>query len=291
VAEFGLDRELAAKQAAKYDPALEEEARKFVCLKSGASIPAGQHCLSALKDGVALCQMINALRPGSVKKVNQGKMPFMQMENIANYLSACEAYGVSGSELFQTVDLFEERNMNAVTLNILSVARKSGYAVQSTGQSNTVAYEAAEKAYIPPPATAPAFKTNNGGAIGNNNIVPLLQAGAAKAGEAATKGAFGPGVRDIKAYRDDIAVSSAVPKLVAGEGAAGTAASHGAFGTGKRDIISAAHEVSAAGSGVVPLLQAGAAKAGEAATKGAFGPGMRAEIVKTNNINYGKTGN
>jgi hypothetical protein len=283
-AEFGLDKELAAKQAAKYDPLLEEEARKFVCLKSGAKIAPGKNCLVALKDGVALCQMINAIRPGSIAKINQNKMAFMMMENIGNYLSACEAYGINKSELFQTVDLYEERNMNSVVTNILSVARKNGYVVQSTGQNNTVAYEAAEKAYVEPPSSAPSYKAHGGGS--GCNVVPLLQAGAAKAGENATKGAFTSGKRDIKAYQTDVQVSGAIPLMTAGDAHAGTEAVKGAFTSGKRDI-KYEHEVSSTGSNMVPLLQAGAASAGEKAVKGAHGPGMRAEIVKTNNIDYG----
>eukprot|EP00298_Acanthocystis_sp_HF-20_P002248 c12689_g1_i1.p1 GENE.c12689_g1_i1~~c12689_g1_i1.p1 ORF type:complete len:307 (+),score=153.86 c12689_g1_i1:46-921(+) len=287
VREFGLDRELAAKQAAKYDPALEEEARKFVSQKSGVQIPSGKNCLAVLKDGVALCKMINALRPGSVKKINENKMAFMQMENIASYLSACESYGVEQSALFQTVDLYEERNMNSVVTNILAVARKSGYVVQSTGQTNTVAYEAAEKAYTPPPSSAPTYKAS-GGVGSSNNSVPLLQQGSMKAGEAATKGAFGPGKRDIKSYRDDVQVSGSIPLMAAGEAAAGEAATKGAFTPGKRDITSHKGEVSSTGSNTLPLLQQGMMDAGEKAVKGAHGPGMRAEIVKTNNINYGK---
>ena len=54
---FGLDRELAAKAAAKYDPVLEDEARKFVCSKTGAHIAPGKNCLAEpLKSGVLLCK-------------------------------------------------------------------------------------------------------------------------------------------------------------------------------------------------------------------------------------------
>lgn len=37
------------------------------------------------------------------------------MENIGNFLTACEAYGVPKQDLFQTVDLYEARNMNGVS--------------------------------------------------------------------------------------------------------------------------------------------------------------------------------
>ncbi len=36
------------------------------------------------------------------------------MENIGNFLSACEAYGCPKADLFQTVDLYEGQNIPQV---------------------------------------------------------------------------------------------------------------------------------------------------------------------------------
>jgi len=284
---FGLDRELAAKQEAKYDPTLEEEARKFICSKTNAVISSGKGCLVApLKSGVVLCQLINALRPGSVSTINNGKMPFVQMENISNYLAACQKYGVRASELFQTVDLFEEKNMSAVVLNILAVARQSGYVVQATS-GGPLAYQAAEHAYVPPPASAPAAKSQ---AFTASSDVPLLLAGAAKAGEA-SKGAFGTGKRDIKTYGSETthASSSDIPLLLAGSAKAGAEASKGAHGPGMRAEIVKSNAVDYGSKGEarqnnseLPLLQKGAAEIGEAAKKGAHGPGIGNLIDKYN---------
>ncbi len=43
------------------------------------------------------------------------------MENIQIFLSGCEAYGVPRSSLFQTVDLYEMRNMAQVLNCILQL--------------------------------------------------------------------------------------------------------------------------------------------------------------------------
>ena len=46
------------------------------------------------------------------------------MENISKFLTACENYGVSKSDLFQTVDLYENQNMNSVVLCLQALGRK-----------------------------------------------------------------------------------------------------------------------------------------------------------------------
>ena len=78
-----------------------------------------------LKDGVALCKLINKLQPGSVKKINTSKMAFKMMENIGNFLEGCYSYGVPKNDVFQTVDLFEEQNMPQVINGIIALGRKA----------------------------------------------------------------------------------------------------------------------------------------------------------------------
>ena len=46
------------------------------------------------------------------------------MENIGNYLSSCENYGVPKTDLFQTVDLYEGQNMPQVINGIIALGRK-----------------------------------------------------------------------------------------------------------------------------------------------------------------------
>ena len=57
-------------------------------------------------------------------KFNNMKMAFKQMENINNFLTACEKYGVAKTDLFQTVDLYEKQNLWQVVLCIYALGRK-----------------------------------------------------------------------------------------------------------------------------------------------------------------------
>ena len=64
-------------------------------------------------------RVMNKLQPGSVPKVNTGKMAFKLMENISNFLAAATSYGVPKSDLFQTVDLYEAENIPQVCVTMV----------------------------------------------------------------------------------------------------------------------------------------------------------------------------
>ncbi|KAJ2152365.1 Protein kinase of the Mitotic Exit Network, partial [Coemansia sp. RSA 637] len=76
-----------------------------------------------LRDGVVLCRLINTLRPGAVKRINTKRLPFVQMENISNFLAAAQSLGLDSSDLFQTVDLYEGKNIPKVVMTLLAIAR------------------------------------------------------------------------------------------------------------------------------------------------------------------------
>ncbi|CAM9589648.1 unnamed protein product, partial [Hapterophycus canaliculatus] len=77
---------------------------------------------------VLLCKLINTIKPGVVRRVNQSKMPFKQMENISNFLRSCRTLGVAEHSLFETVDLFEGKDIGLVVRCVFSL----GSAVQLT---------------------------------------------------------------------------------------------------------------------------------------------------------------
>lgn len=56
-----------------------------------------------------LSELINSLYAGEkpVKKIQSSSMAFKQMEQISQFLNAAEKYGVTKTDMFQTVDLWE----------------------------------------------------------------------------------------------------------------------------------------------------------------------------------------
>lgn len=70
-------------------------------------------------------RLANKIQPGIVKKINNGKMPFVQMENINAFLMACKQLGVPDTDLFMTVDLFEAKNLGQVVQTLHALGRHS----------------------------------------------------------------------------------------------------------------------------------------------------------------------
>lgn len=60
---------------------------------------------------------MNKLKPGSIAKIHTTGGPMKLRENIALFQNAARAYGVSESEVFQAVDLFDKQNMQQVNVS------------------------------------------------------------------------------------------------------------------------------------------------------------------------------
>ncbi len=91
---------------------------------------------AALKSGVALCKAMNTLSPGAVANINTMKQPFMQRENILAFTKAAQKYGVRGTDVFDTQDLFEGQNLLAVLECIFALgsqAQKNKFAGRAIG--------------------------------------------------------------------------------------------------------------------------------------------------------------
>lgn len=136
-----MTAEIKGKMAAKYEVEKEQEARLWIEAILGepldpsvsADEPLGpERFHAALKDGIFLCRLGDAIS-GPVK-FNKMKMAFKQMENINNFLQFCEKYGMNKTDLFQTVDLYENQNMWQVVICLHALGRKC----QSKGFSGPV---------------------------------------------------------------------------------------------------------------------------------------------------------
>jgi len=126
---FGMSAEIADAIDGKYDENRAKEAMAwimhFVPDAGLDGVSSSQDVHDKLKDGAILCRLANAVIPDSNIKINSSKMAFKQMENTSNFTSACEGYGVSRGDLFQTVNLYEATNMPQVIDGIFALGRKA----------------------------------------------------------------------------------------------------------------------------------------------------------------------
>ncbi|XP_051983500.1 LIM domain only protein 7-like [Xyrauchen texanus] len=64
----------------------------------------------ALEDGILLCDLINTLKPGIIKRVNRLTTPIAGLDNVNVFLKACEKLGLNESQLFHPGDLQDVSN-------------------------------------------------------------------------------------------------------------------------------------------------------------------------------------
>ena len=134
---YGMDKEAAAKTAAKWSHGGEKmmsDAQSWIEAVLGVKLEGDLQ--EALKSGVVLCQLVNAIRPGCCAKPSSMSAPFKQMENIGNYIAASESLGVRKDDSFQTVALYENKDMLAVLRQIHQLgatAQKIGFSGPALG--------------------------------------------------------------------------------------------------------------------------------------------------------------
>jgi len=123
----GFAAEAQAKINSKYSEDQARECLEWINAVTGESVDTNgsqDNFWEVLKDGKLLCQVINTLKPGTVKKIQTMKVAFKCMENINAFVEGAKGCGVPTQETFQTVDLWERQNLNSVTICIQSLGRK-----------------------------------------------------------------------------------------------------------------------------------------------------------------------
>ncbi|XP_024086089.1 muscle-specific protein 20-like [Cimex lectularius] len=123
ILQFGLRPGHLRIVAGKRDPEQELEAQQWIEAITGERFPPGVPYELALRDGIILCKLMNNLLPGSVPKINYTGGDYKFMDNINQFQKACIRYGVPDVDLFQTVDLFEQKNIAHVTMTIFAIGR------------------------------------------------------------------------------------------------------------------------------------------------------------------------
>lgn len=124
----GFAAEAHAKIMSKYNEDHAREVMEWINALTGEpSNTSGdpENVYQHLRDGTLLCKLANVMQPGTIKRVQQSQMAFKCMENINSFLDAARAFGVPSQELFQTVDLWEKQNLNAVIICLQALGRKA----------------------------------------------------------------------------------------------------------------------------------------------------------------------
>lgn len=119
---YGLSAAVGAKIAGKRDPQAEREVLDWIEAVIGERLPNLPY-EEVLRDGIVLCKLMNQLMPGYVQKINTSGGQFKMMENINKFQEGCKKYGVPEIDVFQTVDLWERRNIPQVTQCIFALGR------------------------------------------------------------------------------------------------------------------------------------------------------------------------
>lgn len=161
------------------------EARVWLSAVLGVKLAAAD-LPHVLREGVELCDLVNALAPGTIAKMNRAKNAFASMERIQLFLAFCrERLGMSDDELFAASDLAEHRNLVNIVKALHSVAGKAvaagmcTVAIESVGGTHEFTDEevhlaritlAAEESPAPAPAAAggehePALDTGDALAV------------------------------------------------------------------------------------------------------------------------------
>ncbi|BFZ09375.1 hypothetical protein BsWGS_12414 [Bradybaena similaris] len=131
-AKSGIALEAQQKMAGKWDCDRAKTAIAWVGQRIGQPLSTDGTMKDVhliLKDGTVLAKLANWVRPGCIPASKLSKpptLPFKQMELIGLFLSCLdEANGgpVKKTELFQTVDLYEEVNMVQVILTLEALGR------------------------------------------------------------------------------------------------------------------------------------------------------------------------
>ncbi|KAI3260399.1 hypothetical protein CBS147309_7506 [Penicillium roqueforti] len=120
-----LDKDLRNMRLSRYTPQAAAEVRDWIEEMLHEKL-ASPDLLEGLKDGIALCKLVNlAVSPGV--KYKKLSAPFVQMENISHFLRACQLppLNLPPHDVFLTVDLYEAKDPAQVLQCIAAFSRRA----------------------------------------------------------------------------------------------------------------------------------------------------------------------
>nr|XP_044986369.1 LIM and calponin homology domains-containing protein 1 isoform X2 [Jaculus jaculus] len=97
------------------------EAQKWIEQATGRSF-GDKDFRTGLENGILLCELLNAIKPGLVKKINRLPTPIAGLDNVILFLRGCKELGLKESQLFDPSDL--QDTSSRVTVKNLDSSRK-----------------------------------------------------------------------------------------------------------------------------------------------------------------------
>lgn len=179
-----LDSDMRKLRLDRYTPQAAHEVRTFIEESLGEPLEGGD-LLASLKDGVALCRLVNLALPNTLRFKTKAVMPFVQMENIAMFLSACsnEPFNLQSHDVFLTVDLYESKDP-AQVLQCLGAFSRAANRINPSRFPNPIG---GKSRGLSPQRTGPA--TVGGGSYGSR--------GRGVSNASNTSSAYNPGTRPV----------------------------------------------------------------------------------------------
>ncbi|CAJ0956830.1 unnamed protein product, partial [Mesorhabditis belari] len=122
----GLAAAVLDKQAGKFNEAEAQLLLEWCAGLAGEEMDTNgrkDNFLERLKDGQVLCKVINGMKPGTIKKIMKPISNFNCLENINQFCTAARKIGVKDEATFQSVDLFDGRDLFSVCVTLQSLGR------------------------------------------------------------------------------------------------------------------------------------------------------------------------
>ena len=123
---MGIYGDLQKKREESYDLAMEKRVRTWI--EALIKHPLNNSSFrEGIKDGVALCEVINACEPNKIKKIKNSPVMLFQRENFGNFCTAAKDFGVAENDLCTFEDIYDDKNMGQCLIMLIALARKVQY--------------------------------------------------------------------------------------------------------------------------------------------------------------------